>query len=113
MPWSTALRIIKAARLEPIGLQSLRFCGRVAYYDEFYALEHSDDERERMGRALAAKAVLFLQCHGLIVTGPTVRQAADDLCYLEQACMNQVHAMSTGAELHRSPGEIFELEVRQ
>jgi len=113
MPFSTALSIVKGARLEPIGQQSLRFHGRVAYYDEFNALAHSDDEGERMGRALADKAVLFLQSHGVIVTGPTVGQAFDDLYYLERACMNQVHAMSTGAELHRIPREMAELAVRQ
>jgi len=113
MPWSTALSIIKGARLEPIGQQSLRFCGRVAYYDEFNALAHSDDEGERMGQALADKAVLFLQSHGVIVTGPTVGQAFDDLYYPKRACMNQVHAMSTGAELHRIPREMAEPAVRQ
>jgi len=66
-----------------------------------------------MGQALADKAVLFLHSHGVIVTGPTVGQAFDDLYYLEQACMNQVHAMSTGAELHRIPREMAELAVRQ
>jgi len=47
------------------------------------------------------------------VTGPTVGQAFDDLYYLERACMNQVQAMSTGAELHRIPQEMAELSVRQ
>ena len=113
MPFSTALSIIKGGRLEPIGQQSLRFYGRVAYYDEFNALAHSDTEGDRMAEAIGDKAVLFLQSHGVIVTGPTVGEAFDDLYYLERACMNQVHAMSSGAELHRIPDEMAALAVRQ
>jgi ribulose-5-phosphate 4-epimerase/fuculose-1-phosphate aldolase len=113
MPFATALSIIKGARLEPIGQQSLRFYGRIAYYDEFNALAHSDDEGDRMGAALADKAVLFLQSHGVIVVGPTVGQAFDDLYYLERACMNQIHAMSSGAELHKIPERMAELAIKQ
>ena len=113
MPNSTALSIIKGARLEPIGQQSLRFYDRCAYYDEFNALVHSDGEGERMAAALGDKAVLFLASHGVIVAGPTCGEAFDDLYYLERACMNQVQAMSTGRQLNRIPEEIAALSVKQ
>jgi len=38
-----------------------------------------------MGRALADKAVLFLQSHGFILTGLTVGQAFEDLYDLGDA----------------------------
>jgi len=43
--------------------------------------------------------VLFLGNHGVIVCGPSVALAFDDLYYLERACMLQVLAMGTGRPL--------------
>ncbi len=43
--------------------------------------------------------MLFLKNHGVIVTGPTVADALDDLYYLERAAQAQVVAMSTGQPL--------------
>ncbi|HYR65642.1 MAG TPA: class II aldolase/adducin family protein, partial [Reyranella sp.] len=45
------------------------------------------------------KGILFLRNHGVIVAGPTVAQAYDDLYYLERAAMVQVLAMQTGRPL--------------
>ena len=53
-----------------------------------------------MCRALGDKDILFLQNHGVIVTGPTVAKAYDDLYYLERTAMVQVLAMQTGLPLH-------------
>ena len=50
-------------------------------------------------RALQGKDVAFLSNHGVIVTGPTVAHAYDDLYYLERTCMHQVLAASTGRPL--------------
>jgi ribulose-5-phosphate 4-epimerase/fuculose-1-phosphate aldolase len=113
MPYSSALSIVKGARLEPIGQQSLPFYNRCAYYDEFNALAHSDSEGDRMAAALGDKAVLFLASHGVIVVGPTCGEAFDDLYYLERACMNQIQAMSTGRELNRIPADVAALAVKQ
>ena len=43
----------------------------------------------------------MLMCahHGVIVVGPTVAEAFDDLYYLERAAKLQILAMSTGAPL--------------
>ena len=53
-----------------------------------------------MCRAMGDKDILFLRNHGIIVAGPTVAQAYDDLYYLERAAMVQVLAMQTGRPLH-------------
>ena len=55
-----------------------------------------------MCRAMGDKDILFLRNHGIIVSGPTVAQAYDDLYYLERAAMVQVLAMQTGRPLHTS-----------
>jgi len=53
-----------------------------------------------MCRAMGDKDILFLRNHGVIVSGPTVAQAYDDLYYLERTAMVQVLAMQTGRPLH-------------
>ena len=42
---------------------------------------------------------MFLRNHGVMVTGPTIAEAWDDLYYLERAAEVQVKAMSTGRPL--------------
>ena len=57
--------------------------------------------------------VLFLANHGVIVCGPTVALAFDDLYYLERACMLQVLAMGTGKPLRMVPERIAGLTGEQ
>ena len=47
--------------------------------------------------------VLFLANHGVIVCGPSVAYAFDDLYYLERACLLQVLAHGTGKALRIVP----------
>ena len=54
-----------------------------------------------MANALGKCDVLFLASHGVIVCGPTMAHAFDDLYYLERACMHQVLARSTGGRLRQ------------
>ncbi len=51
----------------------------------------------------AGKSVLFMGNHGVIVVGPSVAQAFDELYYLEKACALQVAALATGRELALIP----------
>ena len=55
----------------------------------------------------------FLRNHGVIVGGPTVAQAYDDLYYLERAAMVQVLAMQTGASLQNIDQDLAERTARQ
>lgn len=57
--------------------------------------------------------VLFLANHGVIVCGPSVALAFDDLYYLERACMLQVLAMGTGKPLRMVSERIAGLTARQ
>jgi ribulose-5-phosphate 4-epimerase/fuculose-1-phosphate aldolase len=57
--------------------------------------------------------VLFLANHGVIVCGPSVAYAFDDLYYLERACMLQVIAGGTGRPLKRVPEKIAALTRAQ
>jgi ribulose-5-phosphate 4-epimerase/fuculose-1-phosphate aldolase len=112
-PWAVSLSLLEDGRVKHYGQQTLRFYDRIAYYDEFNALAHGDEEADRMAASLGDKAVLFLANHGVIVCGPTAGQAFDDLYYLERACQTQVLAMQTGAELKPIPEEMARLAVQQ
>lgn len=59
------------------------------------------------------KSVLFMGNHGVMVIGPTVAQAFDELYYLEKAAQTQVLALQTGRELAIIPDEIAAKTERQ
>lgn len=113
MPFATALAMIDGGRLDMAHQNALRFHRQVAYDDRYNGLVLDDREAERIARKLADATVLFLANHGVIVRGPNVAWAFDDLYYLERACMHQVLAMGTGRPLKRVPEAIAEKTARQ
>jgi ribulose-5-phosphate 4-epimerase/fuculose-1-phosphate aldolase len=99
MPYATALTSIQDGRLEMCTQNAFRYWNRLAYDDAYAGVALNSQEGDRMCRALGNKDILFLRNHGVIVAGPTVAQAYDDLYYLERAAMVQVLAMQTGRPL--------------
>jgi len=100
MPYATALTSIRDGRLEMCTQNAFRYWNRIAYDEAYGGVAQSAEEGDRMCRALGDKAILFLRNHGVIVSGPTVARAYDDLYYLERTAMVQVLAMQTGRPLH-------------
>lgn len=104
MPYATALTALEGGRLEPVCQNALRFVGITAYDEDeggYRGLALDDEEGKRMARALTDKRVLFLANHGVIVVGPDIATAFDDLYYLERAAQTQVMAAMTGGRLKR------------
>lgn len=99
MPYATALCLVEGGRLEMASQNALRYLDQIAYDERYNGLVLDREEGDRIARVLADKRVLFLANHGVIVVGPTVADAFDDLYYLERACQHQVLAMSTGRPL--------------
>jgi ribulose-5-phosphate 4-epimerase/fuculose-1-phosphate aldolase len=107
MPYASTLTVVEGARLEPIIQSSMRFHGNVAYDDEphmgnqagFQGTALTNEEGDRLVKALGDKRVLFMMNHGVLVVGENVAQAFDDLYFLERAAQQQVLAMSTGHRL--------------
>lgn len=102
MPYATALTMVEGGRLQPCIQSALRFYGVVAYDSDvggYNGLALDDAEGDRMAAALGSNRVLMLESHGVIVVGPNVAAAFDDLYYLERAAQAQVLAMSTGMRL--------------
>lgn len=110
---ATALAMLREGRLLPCHQNALRFHGRVAYYDDYRGLVLDDAEGDRIAATLADKTALFMKNHGVIVVGPIVADALDDLYYLERAAQAQVVAMSTGAPLALVPEDMAAETARQ
>jgi ribulose-5-phosphate 4-epimerase/fuculose-1-phosphate aldolase len=113
MPYTTALTSIRDGRIEMCTQNAFRYWNRIAYDEEYSGVALSHDEGDRMCRALGDKDILFLRNHGIIVTGPTVAKAYDDLYYLERTAMVQVLAMQTGRPLHNIDDALVEDTARQ
>ena len=99
MPYATTLTVVQGGRLEWASQNALKFHGRVAYDDSYNGLALDEAEGQRMCSMARDADVLFLANHGVIVCGPSVAVAFDDLYYLERACMLQVLAAGTGKPL--------------
>jgi ribulose-5-phosphate 4-epimerase/fuculose-1-phosphate aldolase len=113
MPFATALALLQGGRLEMASQNALRFYRQVAYETEYNGLVLDDAEGQRIARRLASHNVLFLANHGVIVRGPSVAWAFDDLYYLERACMHQVLAQGTGKPLKLIPDAIAARTAKQ
>lgn len=95
MPYATAIASINGGRVMMANQNALRFFDDIAYADEYDGLALDKLEGDRICREMGNKHILFLANHGVIVVGPTVSVAFDDLYYLERACLVQTIAQST------------------
>lgn len=98
-PYVTALSLLQDNRLRMCEQNALAFHQRIAYDNAYNGLALSTAEGERIASIMDNKAILLMAGHGVTVTGPTMREAFNDLYYLERAAMLQVTARSTGDEL--------------
>src|SRR3546814_234 len=101
MPYATALTSREDTPLEPSSQNALRDYKDGADDGSYNGRASDLEEGARMARALGAKRVLFLANHGVVVVGPNIARAFEDLYYLERACQVQVLAQSTGRPLRR------------
>ena len=108
MPYTTALTLLQDGRLEMCEQNALQFDGRIAYDDEYNGLALDSNEGDRIACKMGESSILFMACHGVIVTGESVARAFTDLYYLERASMFQVLARSTGGNLRQIPDSVRE-----
>ena len=99
MPYTTALSMVEGEPLAWAGQTALKFYGRTAVDETYNGLAHDAAEGDRIAATLGDADVVFLRNHGVIVTGPTIAEAWDDLYYLERAAEVQVKALGTGRPL--------------
>jgi ribulose-5-phosphate 4-epimerase/fuculose-1-phosphate aldolase len=99
MPNATALAMIEGEPLAWAGQTALKFYGRTAVDEDYNGLALDETEGDRIAAAMGDADILFLKNHGVMVVGPTIAEAWDDLYYLERAAGAQVRAMGTGRRL--------------
>lgn len=113
-PWSLTLACLKDFEFLMLDQNACRFYGRIAYDRAYDGMALDDGEGERVAGLMEdGKSVMFMGNHGIMVVGPTVAQAFDELYYLEKAAEIQVKALSTGQELAIIPDEIAAKAERQ
>jgi ribulose-5-phosphate 4-epimerase/fuculose-1-phosphate aldolase len=113
MPNATALSMLEGPPLLWLGQTALKFYGRTAVDECYNGLALDAGEGDRIARTLGEADILFLKNHGVMVTGPSIAEAWDDLYYLERAAEVQIKAMSTGQPLNRISAEVAQLTYQQ
>ena len=89
-----------------ISQHAMRFHKRLGYHDyEGVALDFS--EQERLVHDLGPHKAMILRNHGLLAAGTTIRDAFEQLYYLERACEAQVRAQA-GGDLIECSAEVAE-----
>lgn len=113
MPYATSITLLEGGRLEMAEQNALLFDGRIAYDDQYEGLALSSDEGDRLVQTLGTNTILFMASHGIVVAGPTVADAFNDLYYLERAAMFQVLARAQGGPLRTVSAQVRALARQQ
>ena len=114
MPYATTLCCLQDFEWLALDQNACRFYGRIAYDRHYAGMALDTSEGERVAALMQdGKSVLFLGNHGVMVIGPSVAQALDELYYLEKAAKVQVLALSTGRSLALIPDAVARLASAQ
>ncbi len=104
---ATALCCLQDFEFLMLDQNACRFHQRIAYDRDYSGMALQASEGQRVAGLMdGGKSVLFMGNHGVIVLGPTVAQAFDDLYYLEKAAAVQLLALSTGRPLALIPDAV-------
>ena len=100
MPFATALTLTTQRALDTtLSQNAMRFHGRIAIDENYNGVALNHAEGERIAGVMQNSDIAFLGNHGVVVCGPSVAYAYDDLYYLERACMVEVLAARSGVPL--------------
>ncbi len=99
MPNATALAMTEGPPLLFAGQSALKFLGRTVVDEDYNGLALDTDEGDRIAASIGDSDIVFMKNHGVMVVGPTIAEAWDDLYYLERAAEAQRLALSTGRPL--------------
>ena len=113
MPYATALSMTEGDPLIFAGQTALKFYGRTVVDRDYNGLALDEREGDRIAASVGEADIVFMKHHGVMVLGPNIAEAWDDLYYLERACEVQTLALSTGREVKPVKPEIAEAAYRQ
>lgn len=113
MPNATALAMVEGPPLLWAGQSSLKFYGRTLVDEHYNGLALDETEGDRIAASMGDADIVFMKNHGVMVVGPSVAEAWDDLYYLERAAEAQRLALSTGRTLKPVPHELAQRTYEQ
>lgn len=99
-PYATAVAALADPSLKPIDQNTARFYQRIAIDLAFGGIADDAAEGARLAGALGNRRILMMGNHGVLVTGPTIAEAFEDLYFLERACQTLILAYSSGQPLN-------------
>jgi ribulose-5-phosphate 4-epimerase/fuculose-1-phosphate aldolase len=112
--YATVLGCLEDCTMYPIDMNTMRFYGRVAIDREFAGMALSAGEAERAASLLVdGKTVLMMANHGVLVIGPTVAAAFDELYYFERAAETLITCYATGQPVRRLPDAVARVTEQQ
>jgi ribulose-5-phosphate 4-epimerase/fuculose-1-phosphate aldolase len=107
-PYATALATLAKPEILPIDQTTARYYRRVAVDLNFQGLADDWAEGQRLAKALGNHSSMIMGNHGILVVGPTIAEAFDELYYLERACRTLMLAYASGQKLNVMSTEIAE-----
>ncbi len=114
MPNATALAMLEGPPLAWAGQSALKFYGRTVVDEDYNGLALDEAEGDRIAASLGEAAeIVFMKNHGVLVVGPGIAEAWDDLYYLERAAEAQRLAMATDRPLKPVPKAVAERTAAQ
>jgi ribulose-5-phosphate 4-epimerase/fuculose-1-phosphate aldolase len=113
MPNATALAMLEGPPLAWAGQTALKFYGRTAVDEDYNGLALDEAEGDRIAAAMGEADIVFMKNHGVMVVGPTIAEAWDDLYYLERAAEAQRLALATGRPLKPVPHAVAQRAYEQ
>lgn len=113
MPNATALAMLEGPPLLWAGQSSLKFYGRTLVDENYNGLALDEREGDRIAGAMGDADIVFMKNHGVMVVGPTIAEAWDDLYYLERAAEAQRLAVSMGRPLKPVPPALAQRTYEQ
>lgn len=113
MPNATALAMTEGPPLLFAGQTALKFYGRTVVDEDYNGLALDTAEGDRIAASVGNADIVFMKNHGVMVLGPSISEAWDDLYYLERAAEAQRLALSTGRPLKIVAPEIARKTAEQ
>lgn len=107
-PYATALATLANPEILPIDQTTARYYRRMAIDLHFQGIADDWAEGQRLARALGNHSSMMMGNHGILVVGPTIAEAFDELYYLERACRTMMLAYASGQKLNILSDEVAE-----
>lgn len=111
--YATALSALEDSSMPPIDQNTMRFYGRVAVDEGFEGMALTDHEGDRLAGLIGNKTVLLMGNHGVLVVGPTIAHAFDELYYFERASETLITCYASNRPLRIVPDVVAQTTAQQ